>query len=176
MPEFSATLPAPPSQRPGSRLSTFPGRPTSDECHVSAVRRQIEALGGDVYLAEHEPQPGTSVAARVDCALRESDPVAFLIATNSIDSAYGHQEVRLAAAQGKPLVVLVDRRVDKTRLGLLREVECLEVDLADLAEAPAKVTQSPQPLIRDSWLPLRPSRPLLEPAKQSVLVQSMSSA
>lgn len=135
-------------QRPASRLSIFLSHSMSDGSHVSVVQRQIEALGVDVYLAEHDPQPGTSIAARVERALRQSDAVVFLITTNSIDSAYVHQEVGLARAHGKPIVPLVDRRVNKARLGLLSEVEWLEIDLDDPAEALAKVTQSLQPLIR----------------------------
>ena len=87
VPAASDTWPTPTSQQPGSRLSIFLSHSMSDGRNVSVVQRQIEALGVDVYLAEHDPQPGTSIAARVECALRESDAAVFLITTNSIDSA-----------------------------------------------------------------------------------------
>ena len=72
----------------------------------------------------------------------------MLVTTNSINSAYVQQEVGLARAFGKLIVPIIDKRVDKTRLGMLAEVEWLEIDLDQPAEALARVTQSLQPLVR----------------------------
>lgn len=119
----------------------------ADREHVELVQRQIEALGVGVYLAEHDPHPGTSIAERVERALHASDAVVVLITTNSVDSAYVQQEVGLARAYRKPIVPLVDKHVDKTKLGLLTEVEWLEIDLEHPAEAFARVAQSLQPMI-----------------------------
>jgi hypothetical protein len=118
-----------------------------DRDHVFVVQRQIEALGVDVYLAEHDPHPGTSIAGRIEETLRASQAVVVLVTTNSIDSAYVQQEVGLARAYGRPIVPIIDKRVDKTRLGMLAEVEWLEIDLDQPAEALARVTQSLQPLV-----------------------------
>lgn len=119
----------------------------ADRDHVTVVQRQIEALGVDVYLAEHDPRPGTSIAGRIEEALRASHAVVVLVTTNSIDSAYVQQEVGLARAYGRPIVPIIDRHVDKTRLGMLAEVEWLEIDLDQPAAALAGVTQSLQPLV-----------------------------
>jgi hypothetical protein len=75
------------------------------------------------------------------------DAVVFLITTNSVNSAYVQQEVGLARAHGRPMVPLVEKRVDKSRLGLLGELEWIELDLDDPSEAFAKVTQVLQTLI-----------------------------
>jgi hypothetical protein len=133
---------------PGSRLSIFLSHSMADREHVEVVQRQIEALGVDVYLAEHDPRPGTSIAERVERALRQCHAVVVLITTNSVDSAYVQQEVGLARANRKPIVPVVDKRVDKARLGLLTEVEWLEIDLDEPAEALARVTQSLQPMVQ----------------------------
>jgi TIR domain len=111
------------------------------------VQRQIEALGVDVYLAEQDPKPGTSIAEKVERALVESHAVVVLITTRSINSTYVQQEVGLARAHRKPLIPVVDSRVEKSRLGLLGELEYLELDLSKPTAALAKMTASLRPLL-----------------------------
>lgn len=118
-----------------------------DGLHVEQVQQQLEALGMKVWLAEHDPRPGTSILAKIEAALRDCDAVVFLITTNSIDSTYVQQEIGLARAHGKLLVPLVDKRVDPSRLGMLRELEWLEIDLDNPSQAFANVTKSLQPLL-----------------------------
>ena len=125
----------------------FLSHSTTDRAQVELVKSQIEALGVDVYLAEHDPKPGTSIAAKVMQALKGSDAVVVLITSTSIDSAYVQQEIGLAKAYAKPLVPIIDKGVDKTRLGMLAEVEWLELDLNQPTEALTKMTASLQPLV-----------------------------
>lgn len=132
---------------PLPRLEVFLSHSVDDRDHVTLVQRQIEALGIDVYLAEHDPKPGTSIAAKIDEALRRSHAVVVLITATSINSAYVQQEVGLARAYGKPIVPIVEKGVDKSRLGMLGEVEYLELDLSQPADALAKVSASLQPLV-----------------------------
>ena len=123
-----------------------------DRDYVTVVQRQIEAPGIDVYLAEHDPHPGTSIAGRIEGTLCGSQAVVVLVTTNSIDSAYFQQEVGLAGGCGRPIVPIIDKRVDKTRLGMMTEFEWLEIDLDQPAEALARVTQSLQPVVRAQLL------------------------
>jgi TIR domain len=153
----SQPYPVPPSSSVGSfvarrtvgrpRVEVFLSHATADRAHVALVQRQIEALGVDVYLAEHDPRPGTSISAKVEEALQRSHAVVVLITTTSVDSAYVQQEVGLARAFKKPLIPIVDQHVHPARLGMLSEVERLELDFTDPAEAMAKVTASLQPLV-----------------------------
>ena len=82
---------------PAPRLEVFLSHSTADLDHVILVSRQIEALGIDVYLAEHDPKPGTSIAQKVDEALKRSGAVVVLITTTSVNSAYVQQEIGLAS-------------------------------------------------------------------------------
>lgn len=118
-----------------------------DTEHVEVVQRQLEALGIKAWLAELDPRPGTSVLEKIESVLPLCDAVVFLITTNSIDSAYVHQEVGLARAHGIPMVPLVDHRVDKSRLGLLSELEWIGIDMEEPSQALALVTRSLQPLL-----------------------------
>jgi hypothetical protein len=129
------------------RTKIFLSHSTTDRAHVELVKNQIEALGVDVYLAEHDPKPGTSVAAKVIQALQESDAVVVLITSTSINSAYVQQEIGLARGYAKPLVPIVEKEVDKARLGMLEEAEWLELDLDRPTEALTRMTASLQPLI-----------------------------
>ena len=129
------------------RLKVFLSHSTSDLEHVRLVRRQIEALGIDVYLAEHDPRPGTSIAAKVQAAIEDCHVVVVLITSTSINSAYVQQEVGIARAKYKPIVPIVDTSVDKARLGLLTEVEHLELDLNDPTLMLARVSATLQPLV-----------------------------
>jgi hypothetical protein len=131
----------------GPQLRVFLSHATRDLQQVELVRRQIEALGIDVYLAEHDPKPGTSIAAKVDEALQSCHVFVVLITANSSDSAYVQQEVGLARAYRKPIIPIVDKTVDPSSLGILAEVERLELDLGAPAEALAKMSASLQPLV-----------------------------
>jgi TIR domain len=128
-------------------LEVFLSHATADRDHVALVQRQIEALGITVYLAEHDPKPGTSIAAKVERALERCHVVVVLITTNSVNSAYVQQEVGLARAHGKPILPIVDTSVDPSSLGMLSEVERLELDVHEPAEAMARISQSLQPLV-----------------------------
>lgn len=143
-----------------------------DGKHVGVVQRQIEALGVDVYLAEHDPHPGTSISERVERNLKQSDAVVVLITTNSVDSAYVQQEVGLARAHRKPIVPIVDKRVDKARLGMLTEVEWLEIDLDEPAEALARVTQSLQPMVQaETARQVQPARVSTGPGSEVITIE-----
>jgi nucleoside 2-deoxyribosyltransferase len=142
---LSASQRAPGAIQP--RLEVFLSHATADREHVALVQRQIEALGISVYLAEHDPKPGTSIAVKVVEALEQCHAVVVLITTNSVNSAYVQQEVGIARAHGKPIVPIVDKSVDPSSLGILSEVERLELDVHQPAEAMAKMSASLQPLV-----------------------------
>ena len=129
------------------RVEVFLSHSCDDLQHVALVKRQIEALGVDVYLAEHDLRPGTSIAAKVQEAIKRCHAVVVLITGNSIDSAFVQQEVGIARAFDKPIVPIVEKGVDVSRLGILREVEYLELDLTSPEEAMARVSASLQPLV-----------------------------
>jgi hypothetical protein len=104
-------------------------------------------MGVDVYLAEHDSQPGKSIAAKIEAALKTSHILVVLITTHGLNSNYVHQEIGLARALQKPIIPVVDIHVDTNHLGILKEVEWLEVDFAQPAETLEKLTTSIQPFV-----------------------------
>jgi hypothetical protein len=150
------------------RLEVFLSHATADAEHVELVSRQIEALGIDVYLAEHDPKPGTSIVQKVEETLKRSDAVVVLITSTSVNSAYVQQEIGLARAYGKVIVPIIEKGVDRSRLGLLSEVEWLELDLSAPAEAMANVTASLQSLVLAQLPPARVSANTTPPQSELV--------
>lgn len=140
-------MPELPGLPSSARLEVFLSHASSDREHVQLVQRQIEALGVRVYLAEHDPKPGTSIADKVNAALQRCDAVVVLITTTSINSNYVQQEIGAARAYGKPIIPIVDASIDKSKLGMLSEVEHLRLDTSRPAEAMANVSASIQPLV-----------------------------
>jgi tetratricopeptide (TPR) repeat protein len=146
-PTDPASLDAPiatPTRRPSLRV--FLSHSTKDREHVALVQREIETLEIDVYLAEHDPKPGTPISAKVEAELSRCHVVVVLITSTSVGSAYVWQEVGFARRHGTPIVPIVWRGVDRSRLGMLSEVECLELDPEAPSEALAKMAASLQTL------------------------------
>lgn len=129
------------------RLEVFLSHATNDQQHVLLIQEQMEALGISVYLAEHDPQPGTVLAQKVRDAIHRCHLVAVLITTTSMNSAYVNQEVGIAHECGKPLISIVEKGIDTRQLGILQGVEYLELDLDHPAETMAKMTAMLQPLV-----------------------------
>lgn len=131
-----------------SPLEVFLSHATSDVQHTELVRRQIEALGARVYLAEHDPQPGTSLAEKVDAALQRAALVVVLVTSTSVNSNYVQQEIGAARAYRKPIIPIIDSRIaGKIDLGMLAGLEYLELDVSQPAEAMARITATLRSLV-----------------------------
>ena len=83
------------------------------------------------------------------------------------------QEIGLAKAYAKPLIPIIEIDVDRTRLGMLAEVEWLELDLNQPAEALTKITASVQALVLAQLAAVNVSvnvAPVASPPYNSLLV------
>jgi hypothetical protein len=67
--------------------------------------------------------------------------------SESFDSAYIQKEVSLGRAHRKSIMPIVDKRVEKIRLGRRTEVEWLEIDLYEPVEVLTRVTHLLQPMV-----------------------------
>ena len=75
-------------------------------------------------LAEHDPQPGTSVAEKVDAALQRATLLVVLVTSTSENSNYVQQEIGAGRAYRKPVIPIIDSRiVGKVDLGMLAGIE-----------------------------------------------------
>ena len=115
---------------------------------VELLREHLDSLGVDLYLAEHDPQPGFSVADKVIAAIERSDAVVVLLTEAGATAPFVQQEIGAARHAAKLIVPIVQEGVDIRMLAMLSGLERINVDFARPAEALATVTSSLEPLIR----------------------------
>jgi hypothetical protein len=125
----------------------FLSHSSADEPRVRLVAEQMTALGVKVYVAVHDPQPGTSVTQKIKAAIRRADATVVLLTTAGADSAYVQQEIGVAEGCDKLVVPLVDVRVDLIKLGMLTDREWIKVDFSDQGATLNTLAASIQPTI-----------------------------
>lgn len=106
----------------------FISHSSRDSPWVEWVAAQARALGLEPYLAEHDPQPGRLLSAKIEAALRSSDVVIVLYTRNSIDSVYVNQEIGFARGIGKLIVPLVHPDVAHRSRAMLDGIEFIVFD------------------------------------------------
>src|ERR1022692_2689103 len=112
------------------RCRFFLSHSMKDQAVVELLKQQIEALGVELYLAEHDPQPGRLLADKVSEAIGRSDAVVVLLTANGAAAPF------------------VQEGIDGNALAMLAGVERIEVDFTNPAEALATVTAKLQPLVQ----------------------------
>lgn len=115
---------------------------------VELLREHLDSLGVELYLAEHDPQPGVSLADKVIAAIERSDAVVVLLTEAGVTAPFVQQEIGAARHAAKLIVPIVQEGVDIRTLALLSGLERIDVDFARPAEALDRVTSSLEPLIR----------------------------
>lgn len=111
----------------------FLSHSSGDAEAVTMFREQAAAAGMTVYLAEHDVQPGESLAEKVRKAIRESDAMVVLLTNAGAASAYVHQEIGVAVEASKTVVPIVEAGVEN--LAMLGGVEYISFDPARPAGA-----------------------------------------
>jgi TIR domain len=134
-----------------------------DHAVVEMMRRHIESLGVDLYLAEHDPQPGTPLADKVIKQIHGCDAMVVLLTKAGAVAPFVQQEIGVARGAGKLIVPIVQKGIDPNMLAMLVGVERIEVDFGSPAEALATVAVGLEPLVgaqagraavgRDSYSP-----------------------
>ncbi len=111
----------------------FVSHSTADAALVDYVRRLAEAQGLQVYVAEHDPQPGTQLADKVRKNILAADAVIVLLTLSSINSPYVHQEIGVAQGARKLVVPLVHPTLVGEDLAMLNGSEYIVFDPEALA-------------------------------------------
>jgi hypothetical protein len=101
---------------------------TRDRSWCEWLKGAAEELGIDVYIAEHDVQPGTPLASKVQKAIESSEAVVVLITDNSVAAPYVQQEIGWALRARKVIVPLVQPGIPTERLAMLQGVEYIPFD------------------------------------------------
>ena len=82
----------------------------------------------NVYMYEHDIQPGTSIAEKVQTAIENCQALVVLLTPNSEYSPYVQQEIGFAHAKDKPIIPLVQPGVSPRCLAMLEGLEYISFD------------------------------------------------
>lgn len=96
--------------RTGARrmsYKVFLSHNTSDGEWAKWIAQQAQLVGIEVYLYEHDPQPGVSIAAKVQQQIREADALVVLLTRLGQSSPYVQQEIGYAEAAHRLIIAIV---------------------------------------------------------------------
>ncbi|ATZ61637.2 MAG: toll/interleukin-1 receptor domain-containing protein [Methanosarcinales archaeon Met12] len=99
-----------------------------DRDWVEWITVNAKNIGIDVYLYEHDHQPGTLIADKLKRAIRDSDTLVVLLTHNSQFSSYVQQEIGFAEASGKRIIPLVQPGIQEQSLAMLEGREYIPFD------------------------------------------------
>lgn len=100
----------------------------SDGAWAKWIAGQAQLVGIEVYLYEHDPQPGFPIAAKVQQRIRNSDALVVLLTPSGQASPYVQQEVGYAEAAGRLIIPLVWPGVESRSLAMLQGREYIPFD------------------------------------------------
>lgn len=109
----------------------FLSHSTQDRRLCEWLRASAAQAGVDLYLAEHDVQPGEHLADTIKKAIRDSLAVVVLITTNSVNAPYVHQEIGVALEADKVVIPLVQPGIDASSLAMLQGLKYIEFDFAN---------------------------------------------
>jgi hypothetical protein len=98
----------------------FLSHSAADGQWVKWIKENANKIGIEVYLYEHDSQPGRQIADKVKQAIAASDALIVLLTPNSQFSAYVQQEIGFAEASGKLIIPLVQPDVQDRSLAMLQ--------------------------------------------------------
>jgi hypothetical protein len=106
-------------------LNVFFSHSSLDAEWVARVAAQATGAGVDLYLAEHDVNPGELLSDKVTTAIERSDVVIVLLSKNSLTSVYVQQEIGVAHQLVIPILM---NDVAESSLGILNGVEYIYLD------------------------------------------------
>ncbi|HEY1820174.1 MAG TPA: toll/interleukin-1 receptor domain-containing protein [Trebonia sp.] len=131
-------------------MELFLSHASKDAQAVGMVRVQVEALGVQVYLAEHDNQAGDRLSAKVEQAISRCDAMLVLLTASGYDSRYVQQEIGFAKGRGKLIIPLLDPALTNADLGLLDDIEYILFDSGSPSDGLARLGERVDALARQN--------------------------
>lgn len=94
-----------------------------DQQWVQWIADNARSIDINVYMYEHDIQPGTSIALKVQSAIENCQALVVLLTPHSEYSPYVQQEIGFAQAKNKPIIPLVQPGVSPRCMAMLQGVE-----------------------------------------------------
>lgn len=106
----------------------FLSHSSEDGALAKSMQQHVRAIGVELYLAEHDPQPGKQLSMKIRRAIERSHVVLVLLTKAGVASPYVQQEIGYALRCDLPVIPLVERGVPLEKLAMLQGLEYIEVD------------------------------------------------
>jgi len=100
----------------------------ADQRWVQWIADNARRIDINVYMYEHDVQPGAPIAAKVQSAIENCQALVVLLTPNSEYSPYVQQEIGFAEAKDKPVIPLVQPGVSQRCLAMLEGTEYIPFD------------------------------------------------
>ena len=112
---------------------------TKDMGLVVKIRDDLTKAGISVYLAEERPEPGKTLSQKIMENIKSSDCMIVLLTDIGIRSQYVNQEIGAARMIDKPVIPMVEKKMESKIGGLLAGIEYILFDKANPRKAMEKV-------------------------------------
>lgn len=121
------------------RYKVFVSHSTRDMKLVTNIRDDLKKAGMIVYLAEEHLQPGKNLPQKIIDNIKSSDCMVVLLTYMGSRSQFVNQEIGAARMIKKPIIPMVERKIEKKVGGLLAGLEYILFDKANPKQAINKV-------------------------------------
>lgn len=111
-----------------AELAVFISHSSKDVPWVDWLAQQVGIAGVRPYLAQHDPQPGVSLAEKVQRQIEASVALIVLLTSNSVSAPYVQQEIGYALRASKLVTPLVQPGIDASAMAMLAGVEYIPFD------------------------------------------------
>ena len=111
--------------------NVFLSHSAADQQWVQWIAEHASSIDINVYMYEHDIQPGTTIVAKVQSAIDNCQALVVLLTPHSQYSSYVQQEIGFAQAKDKPIIPLVQPGVSQRCLAMLEGVEYIPFDLTN---------------------------------------------
>jgi D-arabinose 5-phosphate isomerase GutQ len=108
--------------------SIFFSHSGKDEHIAEKLKRQLEQMGSNVYMFQHDQQPGVGITNKITKAIDDHDMLFALFTKNGGQSSYVQQEIGYAKKAGKLIVPFVESGVGQETLGMVADIEHIKID------------------------------------------------
>ena len=108
--------------------NVFLSHSEADQQWVQWIDEHARSIDINVYMYEHDPQPGIQIAEKIQSAIDNCQALVVLLTPNSEYSPYVQQEIGFAHAKDKLIIPLVQPGVSQRCLAMLEGVEYIPFD------------------------------------------------
>lgn len=109
----------------------FISHDSKDSAWVEQIEKRLRRENFRAYVFESDPQPGLSVSEKIEDAIESCDVLVVIVTSAGQYSKWVNAEIGYARAKDKPIIAIVDKRIESPVLPFLRDEEYIASDLSN---------------------------------------------